>query len=345
MSLVVGATVTVGGSRYERNSAVVRVTLGLLPTPNRARVTLPQPGGTATPVAAPGDDATLELDGGEGSTVVLTGQVQAVRHDWAGTTVTVADAGARLAAVRPGSTADRQDAGGVVASLASAAGIDVGDSELDLGLAAFVADQHRTAAEHVALLATLGGCLARVDADGRLSVVTRPAGPPDVSLRWGREIAVYDVRRLAEPAASRIRVGSGSAGSPDADGALRPSTSPLRGDAGGPAADTILEPTPLLRSPGAVATASAADSEQRSAESLRLHATCFLSPALRPGVVVAVAGVPDGLDAGPWLLQTVTHHVSPHGGGRTHVTGDSVGAGGGGSGLLAAALGAVGGLL
>jgi hypothetical protein len=349
MSLTTAAIATLGGRRYETHASSVRVWLGLLPTPNRAEVVLPAAAGAPSP----GDDAILELDGGDaasgasgGSETVLTGTVSVVRRsaDWV--TVTVTDAGARLAAVRPGSTADRQDAGAVVRSIASAAKVDVGDLDLDLGLATYVADQRRTGAEHAARLADLGGCIARVDADGHLALITRPAGPPDVALQWGRELSDYQVLQRPAPTSRTIRVGSGSAGSPDADNALRPTTDPLRGDASGPAADTVLEAAPLLRSAGVVSTAGAAEEDAADARALTLRAVCSLQPALRPGVVIQVADVPDGLDAGPWLLIAVVHTLDPHSGGRTTFEAEHAGAGGpGGSGLLAMAAGAVGSLL
>lgn len=342
MSRTIGVVATLGGRRYDTHAALVRVGLALLPAPNRALVLLP----AVADAPEPGDDAKLELDDGDGLQTVLTGHVAGVRGDEDTVAVTLADAGALLAATRPGSTADRQDAGAVVRSIAAAAGVDIGDLALDLGLATYVAGQRRTGAEHVALLAGLGGCLARVDADGRLAVITRPGGPPDVALRWGREISSYQVTRMPAAAFRTVPVGSGSAGSADADGALRPSTSPRRGDAGGPAADTVLEPVPLLRSPTAVASADSAATQSSAAAALRLQATSWLQPQLRPGVVVEVSGAPDGLNGGPWLVAAVTHELDPRSGGSTRLLAQTAGADvPGGSGLLATAAGAVGGLL
>jgi hypothetical protein len=342
MSRTVGAVATLGGRRYDTHALSVRVGLALLPAPDRALIALPAAAGGP----GPGDDAKLELDDGDGLQTVLTGHVAGVRRDEDTVTVTLADAGALLAAARPGSTSDRQDAGAVVRSIAAAAGVDISDLTLDLGLAIYVAGQRRTGAEHVALLAGLGGCLARVDADGRLAVITRPAGPPDVALRWGREISSYRVTQMPAAAFRVVPVGSGSAGSADADGALRPSTSPRRGDASGPAVDTVLEPAPLLRSPGAVASAGAAAAQASVAAALRLQATSWLQPQLRPGVVIEVSGTPDGLEGGPWLVVAVTHELDPRSGGSTRFQAQTAGADvPGGSGLLAMAASAVGGLL
>jgi hypothetical protein len=213
-------------------------------------------------------------------------------------------------------------------------------------LATYVAGQQRTAAEHVARLAELGGCLARVDSDGKVSVLARPGGPPDVALRWGREIEEYRVLHLPDAAADLVLVGSGSAGAPDQDGALRPSTSALRGNADGPDARTVLRPTPLLRSASVAQTATAAAGDELAGRGQRLSARCFLQPALQPGTVVQVADVPDGLEGGPWLVRSISHRLTNLGDGSTVLEADNAAASSpGGSGLFAAAAAAVGSLL
>ena len=107
-----------------------------------------------------------------------TGQVQSVRRTVDEIRVTGGDAGARLAAVRPATTYRNKSAADVVKALAADAGVSPGDVDIDLDLAAYVAHQGRSAAEHIADLATLGGGIAQVDGDGALNVVRRPGAGP-----------------------------------------------------------------------------------------------------------------------------------------------------------------------
>ena len=68
--------------------------------------------------------------------------------------------------------------------------------------------------------------------------------------------------------------------------------------------------------------------------------TCWLLPALRPGELVEVQDLPDGISGGPWLVTHVQHRVGPMGATTRF---DAVSGEGGG--LLAGLLGALGGLL
>ena len=210
-----------GQQRYTSQTAGLVVSLGLLPAVNSFRVILP----AATPIdAGPGDpgDAAARWRGGRGN-----GADRQAAHACAGrvapTEVMGADGGADLAAVRPAATYRQQAAREVIQALASDAGVDTADIDLDLPMAAYVADQSSTAGEHIAGLSRLAGAKASMNGDGALMVGGPPSGPADLALLYGREIIEYRMRQSEPPRASRVAIGNGPAGSADAPDALQPS--------------------------------------------------------------------------------------------------------------------------
>jgi hypothetical protein len=307
------ARLTVGRLRYDVQLAGVTVMLAVLPEPNVATALLPA---AVRFEAVPGEEAGLDLTGlalADGDTAtVLTGVVHAVRRSGRWTEVELVDAGAALTRARPPLSRSAGTAADVVSALLDAAGAGGGTVELDLPLAGYVADQSRTAAEHIALLAGLGGALSTVDGAGAV-VVRAPTGP-DVALLHGRELIDLWATESA-PEAALVTVGAGPAGSGQAPDALRPSTRPLPDGAPDPAADTVWRATPVLRTPTAARAATDAAGDAAAARASRLHARAVLLPALRPGVVVQVREAPSG--SGDWLVTRVRHRVLPARGGFT----------------------------
>lgn len=328
-----------GNLRYDTHVSSLTADLGLLPAVNHVTAVLPRD----VPVdAAPGDPAEIAIDGGDGEAPVLTGTVAVIRRSAAATLFTATDAGAALARLRPAATYESQSVADIVGALARDAGVDTGTVMAPIRLAAYVAHQQRTAAEHVAALALLGGGLATVGADGALSVSLRPLGVPDHALRYGREFTAYLVDDAPAPPQVAL-VGNGPAGFIPFPNAFLHTTSPLDGGASEPGPDMVWQPEPALRMPLAVTAANKEASARRAASAQRLTADCWLLPAMRPGQLVEVQGLPAGLPAGPWLLTAVVHRLDGRLGGSTRlravVGGDMLGS------LLGAALGALGGLL
>jgi len=340
MILAPSASATLGTLRYDAHAVAVHVELRALPGVDAFAVTLPA---GVRFEAAPGDPASIDLDGGDGAETVLTGKVRAVRDTLQGIRVVAADGSADLAALRPAATYERQDAKAVIRALASDASADVGRLDVDLDMAAYVADQARTAAQHVAALAELAGALATFDADGALTVASPPA-TADVALRHGRELVAVEVDDRPGPQATPVPVGFGPAGTPSAPGALRHTADAL--PAGAPAAgpSAVRLPSAVLRTPGVATAAGLAAAGRQSALARRLRGRAFLLPALRPGAVLEVQDLPDRLaEGGPWLVTSVVHRLQPRSGGTT--TFEACAAGGGAAGLLGAGLSALGGLL
>ena len=340
MSLSPAASLDLGSLRYDAHLAAVVVRLVPLPGVNSAVVTLPA---GVEIEAEPGDTMTLSLDGGEGAKPVLTGKVRALRRGLLGTEAIGADGGADLAAVRPAVTYRARPAGDTIRSLAGEAGVDVGTIDLDLSLAAFVAHQGRTAAEHLAELARLGGAFAAIDGGGVLRVTPRVGAQPDLALRYGREIVEVRLTDRAAPPARRFIVGGGPAGSAEAPDALRPSPTPLPDDVPAAGADAVRRSVSVLRTPAAAVAATGAAQAAQAVETGRIWARCFLLPALRPAMVVEIQALPARLTGGPWAVERVIHRLSPEVGGVTEFEG--VAAGGEGFDLLGAGLALAGSLL
>lgn len=338
MTLTPAVVMRLGAKEYATHSVRARVRLAPLPGVDHADARLPV---AAEVDAGPGDEAVLTLDGGEGVATVLTGTVHALVRGVDHTTVRLVGTGGTLAARRPGATFEKLSPGDVINALCAEAGVNADVVTAGDTLPAYVADQGRTVAEHVGVLARLAGAVATVSADGTVRVAARPTGQADIALRYGRELADYDVRALAPPTAPRIAVGHG-AGTPSAPDALRPTVEPLNGGAADPP-DAVWLPTPALRSPAGVQAAGDGLAAAAAAATVRLRATCWLQPALRPGTLVEVQDLPDHLDAGPWYVTDVRHTVDPHRGARTVIVAEAGGAAA--VGLLALAGSLLGGLL
>jgi hypothetical protein len=337
MSIHPTATITLGNLRYTEQAISVSATLAALPALNSFTVCLPA--GVRLD-ARTGDEGILELDsgdsGGAGAARIITGKVRSVRRSLRTVDVVVGDAGAEMARLRSAATYEKQSARDVIRALAGESSVAVAALDIDLPLATYTAHQGRTAAEHVAYLADLGGCLACVNSAGELSVTAWPEGQPEQALKYGREILEYDIRENRGPASRNMMIGQGGAGSTDAPDALRPSLSSLPEDAPAPGAGATWTPVGALRVPAAAVTASAGADTTAASRAKQVRARCFLLPGLRPGMVIQVQDLPGGLSPGSWIVRRVRHQLQPGQGGVTNFEGVS-GESGGLAGLLASA--------
>ncbi len=295
-----------GNLQYESHVGGCVATLGLLPQINCVSVTLPSGVEISADV---GDDAALSLLSDGEMMLVFTGRIGRIQHRFYTVEVLLVDGGQALAHTRAAATYEGQDSGKVIRSLAREAGVAAGSVEAALPLASYVAHQNATVADHVARLAALSGCIAHVSADGRLHVVTRPAGQPDVALLYGREFVRYAASAVAPPADQLILAGNGPAGNPAEPGALRHSATLLPASAPAPSVTARRVPSPLLKTPSAAVSAGQAINMARAAASRELTAHCFLLPHIRPGRVVQVQGLPAGIPEGPWLVTRIDHRL------------------------------------
>jgi len=304
-------TVTLGGQRWTEQALAVDVRLRAAPVVDVATVRLP----AGAPLdAAVGDPAVVELDGGEGGATVFTGTVQAIRRTPSSITVTAMNGGGALAAFRPAATYEQVTAGTVIRSLCGDAGATAGDVDDGVALAYYVADPARTALEHVARLAGWGGALARVDGDDRLDVTVVNAVQPELALRYGRDLLAVEQAEAAAPVESFVVAGEAGADSTSAPQALRATTDFFGGSRpDGPSASSRWRFEPALRTASAAKTAGAALGRSYRGSRRRGAITAVVQPSLRPGSVLELQDLPDGLDGGPAWADRVDHHVSAAG--------------------------------
>ncbi len=340
MSLAPALKLTLGNFLYESQVANIISYSVLLPGVNYARTLLPA---EVEMSAELDDDGVLELDGGEGSDKILTGKIKSIHRGLVHTEVIVADASAELGSYRPAATYEKQNAKDVVKALASEVEVGVDTIDIDLPLAAYVAHQQRTAAEHIAYLAKLAGGFGRIGNDGKLRVTEFPEGQPEAALRYGREVITYEITNHTGSRGRAMMIGNGPAGSADAPNALRHTLEVLPSDAPTPGIEAVWKATPLLRTPGAALKASNGAAAEKAMYQQRLRAKCILLPKLQPGMVMEVQELPNEMASGPWMLVQVTHHFKAHRPGFTILEGVTAGAGEGS--LLGALASAAGGLL
>jgi prophage tail gpP-like protein len=264
--------------------------------------------------AALGDPVTLSLDGGEGSQDVFTGVVSSIRRDGRTTTVSAIDAGGALAALRPAATFEQATAGTVIGELCADAGVGAGEIEDGPTLAFYVADPGRSGLEHVARLASWAGALAAVNAAGELDVTVVVGADPDVALRYGREVLALDATELAAPVESFVVAGEAGAGDAAQPESLRPTHDFFGGSRpDGPSKTAVWSWEPALRTPAAARAASSALTRTYASGRSRATLCAWLAPALRPGTVLEIQDVPDGLPGGPFWIDRVSHTLSAHG--------------------------------
>jgi hypothetical protein len=302
---------TLGGQRWTEQVTVLEVRLAAAPLPGLLSARLPAGGPVS---AAPGDAASLDLDGGEGGATVFTGTVDTLRRDPEGVTVTALDAAGTLAAYRPAATYEKVTAGTVIGQLCGDVGVAAGAIDNGVDLAFYVADPGRSALEHVARLAGWGGALARVNGNGALDAQVVNAAQPELALRYGRELLAFERARAAAPVQAFVVAGEAGAGSTSDPKALRPVADFFAGSRpAGPSATDRWRFEPALRTAASARTAGAALERAYRSGRGRGRLEALLLPALRPGTVLEVQDLPDGLEGGPVWLDRVWHHLSAAG--------------------------------
>lgn len=321
MSLQVRGVVTLGNLKYEEHLLNVAVTLGILPEVNYAALSLPINEKVKVII---GEMAKLELNGGMGFEVVLTGKIQSVRRGMHELHVVLVDSGALLSTIRPCATFRNLNGREVIRALADAANVTATTINLDLPLAVYHVHQRRTAAEHIAYLASLTNCLSLIDSQGLLQVQSQPQKPADVVIQYKRELIAFTLSQRPIPQAHQVMIGNGPAGNPSAPNALRPSSHSLPADAQSPGINALWFPAPVLRTPTVARAASEAADSRAEAMAGLIRGRTFLLPKLRPGMTVEITGLPDGFSSNSWVLTRVIHLLQPETGGLTIFEGNQL---------------------
>jgi hypothetical protein len=299
---------TLGEQEFTTQALAIDLELGAAPLLDVLTVRLPS---AAAPSAGLGDPAQLQLDG----VSVFSGTIAALRRRERELCVTAVDAGAALAAFRPAATYEQLTVASVVRSLCGDAGVSTGALEDGPQLAFYVADPGRTAWAHIARVTRWCGALARVNGDGELDADVIDAGRADVALRYGREVLALGERRCVPAADAWVVAGEAGGGSAGVPEALRPTSDFFAANRpDGPSLRHVWRFEPALRTSAAAAGAGAALARAAAAAERRGTLLTALAPALRPGTVVEVQDLPDGIEGGPLWLDHVIHHLGPDGG-------------------------------
>jgi hypothetical protein len=303
--------VTLGNQRWTTQATALTVVLNAAPAVSLANVAFP----SAAPVSAqPGDPAIIELDGGEGAVAVLTGTVRGLTHTGRAIVVECGDAGITLANYRPAISFDQTSAASVIRTLCDDVGVDTGAVDSGPNLTCYVADPTRSALDHIRRLADFSGALAIVDGDGRLTTKVIDGVQPDLALRHDREVLGIVQRLVSDPIAAHVVAGEAGASATSPPEAARPTSDFFAGERPkGPGADSRWTYEPVLRTPDSAAVAGAARARLAAAVRRRTDLRTWLVPGLRPGAVVRLDELPEGLTAGPHWVQRVVHRVGPGG--------------------------------
>jgi hypothetical protein len=304
-------SVTFGNQQWTEQALHVEARLGAAPQLDSLTVRFPS---TAPLSASVGDPAEITLNSGEKESKVFTGTIASVRRSFDQIRVHALNAGGVLARYRPAATYEKVTAATIIRNLAGDAGADTGSIDEGVQLAFYVADPSRTALEHLARVAAWSGALARVSEENKIETVVVNATQPEIALRYGRELLSLHHSVQAAPVESFVVAGESGAGSTSAPEAMRLKTDFFAGNRpDGPSLGNVWRWEPALRTAQAAATAGAARQRLYTSQRERGVFTAFLLPHLRPGTIIEIQDMPEGLPAGPLWIGSVQHRVGPSG--------------------------------
>ncbi|MES2443257.1 MAG: hypothetical protein V4574_10540 [Pseudomonadota bacterium] len=301
---------TIAGQLWTQQAIAIDLRLAPAPQFDRLAVSFP----AEVPIEAePDDPVSLVLDGGEGEETVFTGTIASIRRGLDTVLVVAAGALGQLARYRPAETFENVSAGTVIRNLADGAGVATGDIADGVMLRYYAADPSRNAAEHAWRVAAWSGAMLASSPEGEIAATIVDATTAELALRYGRELTGFRIADSVKPDAVTVAGESGvsDAGSPDA---LRPIDDFFAGSRpDGPGSGSVWAWEPALRTAEATSSAGAAQQRMLSAAQRSGRLDAFLVPKLRPGVVIEVQDLPNGLASGPYWLEAVRHRIGPHG--------------------------------
>ncbi len=301
---------TIAGQLWTQQA--IAIDLRLCPAPQFDRLSITFP--AEVPIEAePDDPVSLVLDGGEGEEPVFAGTIGSIRRGLDEIVVSGVGALGQLARYRPAETFENVSAGTVIRNLAGAAGVETGDIADGVMLRYYAADPSRTAAEHAWRVAAWSGAMLATDPEGALAATIVDATQAEVALRYGRELTGFRIEQSPKPDAVTVAGESGAsdASSPDS---LRPIADFFAGSRpDGPGLGASWSWEPALRTAAGTSSAGAARQRRLSAAQRSGRLDAFLVPRLRPGIVIDVQDLPNGLAGGPYWLETVRHRIGPGG--------------------------------
>lgn len=324
---------TLGSARFDVGITHLSVHLNILPGVNQTKITLPA---EAALNATSGDDAAVAVDQGNGWQTLFKGKVRGKIVNFQNQQIILADASADLAAYRPATTFQAQEAAAIAKTLASDVGISLQTPPPPFGLPNYVAHDRISAAEHLAKLAKLTGTLATLSATGSLQFVPLNVLVPTSALKFGRDFGQWSTTHTPAPISEWIASGHGPAGIAQAPNAhLQTKASLPNNNHMGKGVHRLVEP--LLKTPLAAQTTQQSLQSHAQLFQIRIHSHGICQPKLRPGDVVQIQDLPGKQHPGEIVVTSLDHRWSSQTGLETHLKGWAVPSGG--------LLGALGGLL
>ena len=303
-----GYTVTLGNQQWTTQAIRLELVLNPAPLIDSLEVVFPT---AAAPGAELDGPATLSLASGEADADVFSGTIAGLDRRFDTVRIRALDAGGLLARFRPAVTYEQVSAGRVIRNLCGEVGVSTGSVEEGPSFPFYVADDRRTALEHVARLSAFGGAMARVSADNQLETVVVTATQADRALRYGREITTLSRRQEAAPLESFAVAGESGAGSHSVPEALRPTTDFFAGSRpAGPDAGHVWRWQPALRTAQAAQRAGAAMTLAYKTSRAGGTLEAFLQPDLRPGSVIEIQDLPGPPARARLRIDSVRHRLS-----------------------------------
>jgi phage protein D len=281
----------------EARLAWVRLSLGLGAAHDAAELAA----GPGSPLAAASPGSRLKVALGEAGDeeTVWTGEVSEVAVTSSGLRLEGLAATVALSRARRSQTYLRQSAADIVRDLAASATLD--RIQAPLRFEAYSVDDRRPVWSHVLDLARLAGCDVSASPEGGLRMAP-PRHGGAVTLRWGADLLAWRVAAATAPAAaSTAALGAASEQGAKRWHWLRHDPVPSPGDT----------PAYLL---GALRTRDAADGASRALAvragraAVRGEVLLVGRPALRPGDLVELRGLPDAAP-GPLRVLAVEHRL------------------------------------
>ncbi|HKE20255.1 MAG TPA: hypothetical protein VKB80_35520 [Kofleriaceae bacterium] len=276
-----------------------------------------------SPVADLDAGAAVELALGYGNDteVVLTGEVAVVERLAAGVRVDGLAATCALARTRAAQAYLDQTVADIVRDLLDRAELDAGTIDASLKLSAYHVDERRTLWATLVDLARLASCDLRASGDGKVHFHPPRSGPTaDHTLRYGADLIAWSVGPRAPAGDPPAIVPFGAASE---EGAEKWHIVLREPDGGSPSAYTrVIE---ALRDRDG---ATALEQGLRRAATRRATGGWLAmvgNPAVRPGDVIELSGMPNGED-GTVRALAVTHRLDGVSGFRSLVTVEGVAA-------------------
>ncbi len=265
-----------------------------------------------------GDPATVSLGWDGDTTLVFTGEVEAVTQQVTRITVTCAGSQIKLVRARSDQAFASQSAGQVVSALAGDAGVDTDTVEDGVDLPAYHVDSARRAWDHCLGLARRCGFDCYANADGMLVFARFASTSPDKTFRYGAEVLSASLQRWRPDDGVAVVPESPASGQgDDASAWLVKDPSPYRGEAGGTA--TLVVSDPLLRTKDAAEASAAGRVAFRQRETVTGDVELVGTPDVTLGQAVALSGMPDDAWNDTYQVIAVRHVLDGRRGFRTHV--------------------------